>query len=221
MRFPLAKQEVSGYKFGVPTSYSSFHLGVDYRASTGTILYAPEDGEVIREYFGQGGNTLILKGKSGYTYRFMHLQEFTVSLGGVKEGTLIGKCDNTGLSDFAHLHLDITKPGLTVDSNKPSNFVDPEKYNWGVIIPPMTCEQQLEQEKKDHAESIKEKELNYEKWQSELTRANTLEEQLAIEKEGHEATLAQLKTSQEEVTRLEEKMKVNQTKIDQIKGIVL
>lgn len=198
MRFPLDKRKIVGYAFGVPTFYNDFHLGVDYEAPNGTNLYAPEDGQIINRLTGQaGGLTLWLKGKSGYTYRFLHLRDFQVINGAlVKEGQLIAHCDNTGTSTSDHLHLDITKPGLTIDPSKKNNFVDPEKYIWDTVG--MTCEQELviareeirklnfelgvvtpqrdkaladlAQERSDHAESIKEK------------IKNALERDIALEK---------------------------------------
>jgi len=146
--FPLKQRLVSGYKFGVPTFYNDFHLGVDYKAATGDPLYAPEDGEIIKEFVGHdGGNTIWFKGKTVHTFRFLHLKEFVKGLGPVKEGQLIAYCDNTGVSTNAHLHLDITKPGLAVDPNKPSNFIDPEKYQW--YNTDMTCQEELIEAKKE------------------------------------------------------------------------
>mgnify|MGYP001582271437 FL=1 len=134
MRFPLNNRKIGGYKFGVQTFYSPFHLGTDYQAYNGDSLFAPEDGEITRRFSGaSGGNTIWFKGASGYTYRFLHLSSFVATLGAVSEGKLLGYTGNTGTSTKPHLHLDITNRGYAPNPNLLWQFIDPEKYNWGGV----------------------------------------------------------------------------------------
>lgn len=72
-----------------------------------------------------------------------------------------------------------------------------------------------------HKETLAQVKSNYDNWQTTLDEKNRLRDELDNEREGHKQTLSQLRTSQAEVTRIEEAFKVNQTKIDQIKGILL
>ena len=83
-----------------------------------------------------------------------------------------------------------------------------------LLKPTMTCEEELPIAK----EQIRM--LNTELGVVTPQRDKALAD-LANEREGHRQTLEQLKTSQAEVSSLEVRMKENQTKIDQIKGIIL
>lgn len=126
MRYPLENWLTlgRGYKFGVPTSYSNFHLGTDVMCPIGTLIYAPSDGIVTGMVGAQGGNTIHLKTPT-HLIRFLHLSKF-VKTGPVKEGELIALSGNTGQSTGPHLHTDISKGILNL--NNTSNFVDPEVF---------------------------------------------------------------------------------------------
>lgn len=126
MKYPLDNWLTikRGYTFGVPTSYSDFHLGTDLIVPTGTPIYAPCDGFVTTMVGSQGGNTIHLKTPT-HLIRFLHLSVFKMS-GEVKEGDIIGLTGNTGLSTGPHLHTDISKGNLVL-GNK-ANFVDPEIF---------------------------------------------------------------------------------------------
>lgn len=113
-----------GYRFGVPTSYSDFHLGVDLITPTGTPIYAPEDGVVTASVGSQGGNTSTLVGT--LTHRFMHQRnKAEIVTGKVKAGQLIGYTGNTGLSTGPHLHWDARRNGTPYTLQ--SAYIDPEK----------------------------------------------------------------------------------------------
>ena len=145
MRFPLDQRAIGGYIFGQKAWYSlpySAHLGVDYKASY-VNLYAPCEGDIIYQGYGlQGGNTIHLKiVRDGVTYivRFMHLKRFIRGLGHVAEGELIGVTGNSGvLTTGAHLHIDISVGSIvlpTLLKPFPTNFIDPEKFNWSNDAP--------------------------------------------------------------------------------------
>jgi murein DD-endopeptidase MepM/ murein hydrolase activator NlpD len=106
----------SGYN---RTSTGKLHGGLDISAKTGTPLYAVEDGEVIhspasickRDGKPNGaGNTIQIKTTSGYYVRYVHLDmPSTLRKGAtVKKGQLIGYVGDTGMSEAAHLHFDVS-----------------------------------------------------------------------------------------------------------------
>jgi len=128
----MLKRVATKYHFGERTFYSSRHLGQDYEAVKGTELYAPSDGEIVKAFWGvQGGNTIWFKpDRQNVIIRFMHLLDINRGVKSVKEGQVIGHTGNTGsLTSGNHLHCDISKG--TVNIWNFSNFLDPEKYNWG------------------------------------------------------------------------------------------
>lgn len=136
--FPLAHRKHLTYVFGSKTSYANFHLGVDYDANYENV-YAPFDGEVIKtipaKNAPQGGNTIWFKpDHDDVIIRFLHLSKFMKS-GRAKEGEVIAVSGNTGLSDYRHLHIDISKHSLQLNNIK--NFIDPEKYDWDYKPKPM------------------------------------------------------------------------------------
>lgn len=128
MRTPPVKGKYTfGYLFGVPTSYSDFHLGIDYVQPKGKPVYAVEDGKIVYSGVGtQGGKTLHLKGKSGALTRYLHLDTFSVLQGStVLLGQQIGTIGTTGsLSTGPHLHFDVWTTGK-IDLKTRKGLVDP------------------------------------------------------------------------------------------------
>lgn len=99
------------------------HLGVDLDASTGTPVYAVNDGVV---QFSQSltiyGKTLIIDHGLGIYSLYLHLDEFKVSNGAeIKRGDIIGLSGNTGYSIAPHLHFSIKVNGSNVD---PLRFIE-------------------------------------------------------------------------------------------------
>lgn len=136
--FPLKDRKVGGYAFGQKTWYSRRHLGTDYSAEKGTTLYAPFDGEIIRQFYGvEGGNTIWFKPSGqNVVIRFMHLSNFFGLAGPVKWGEAIGHTGNTGaLTRGAHLHLDISKGAVNIWNF--NNFIDPDKFDWDATTTPI------------------------------------------------------------------------------------
>lgn len=119
-----------GYRFKEKTWYSPHHLGLDLIIPVGTPIYAPFDGEVIKQINGkQGGLTVWYKPKHDNVFmRFMHNSKYG-KMGKVKEGEIIAFSGNTGSATTgAHSHLDISKNQIVLTAI--NNFVDPEKYQW-------------------------------------------------------------------------------------------
>ena len=118
-----------GYKFGVKTSYSNFHLGVDHIAACGVPILMPFTGRIVKTSGKQGGNTIHIYPEVKKEFiRILHCS-WVASSGNYKEGDIIGKVGTTGLSTGCHTHTDISKNGKLELTNL-SNFTDPEKYNW-------------------------------------------------------------------------------------------
>jgi murein DD-endopeptidase MepM/ murein hydrolase activator NlpD len=129
MKYPIKdwKTAKRGYKFGVPTSYSDFHLGEDHIVPQGTQVVAPTDGRVVGVMYGkQGGNTVWFKMNNGKLVRFLHLSAFKCKMNQVmKEGQVLALTGNTGLSTGPHLHTDVSKNGH-LELNNHANFEDPD-----------------------------------------------------------------------------------------------
>lgn len=109
MRLPLNDPPAISNPFGVPDPNAKFgrHAGVDYPVATGTPVYACISGQVSTVFNDQyHGNAVDIQ-NGGKWYRVMHLRNFVVTGGPVKEGQLIAYSDNTGLSTGPHLHWDV------------------------------------------------------------------------------------------------------------------
>jgi murein DD-endopeptidase MepM/ murein hydrolase activator NlpD len=131
MLYPLKNWEKlkRGYRFGVPTSYSRFHLGLDLIPQFSllrTPIIAWQDLEVTRAFKGaEGGNTIWIKcPNNARLFRCLHLLQ-PGKTGHFKEGSTIGYVGNTGMSKGKHLHIDCSKNGK-LELNNLDNFEDPE-----------------------------------------------------------------------------------------------
>ncbi|MDR2500481.1 MAG: M23 family metallopeptidase [Treponema sp.] len=99
------------------------HRGIDistYRQ--GDPVVATADGQAVTlDYDHNGlGNYIIIKHKHGFYTRYAHLLSFTVTRGQrVRQGEIIGRIGNTGLSTGPHVHYEVH---LGADA------VDPYKY---------------------------------------------------------------------------------------------
>lgn len=118
--FPLKKKKISGYSFGSPTFYNSFHTGVDYAAKY-VEYYAPFSGKATSGEGVQGGKFWQLITPDGHKFIARHLSQI-IKTGIVKEGELVAITGNTG--KFT------TKPHLHQEVYKNNRLVDPEKFIW-------------------------------------------------------------------------------------------
>ncbi len=122
--WPLDSMVVtSGYgnrKNPFGTGRTEWHNGVDFRASTGTPIYATEDGVVILSGWVRGfGWTAIIDHGSGITSLYGHNSELAVKEGQtVKKGQLISKAGATGNVTGPHLHFTIYENGKDVNPSK-------------------------------------------------------------------------------------------------------
>jgi len=112
MNFPLPQEywDKVTQGFCIPnTMYESgVHNGTDWACPIGTPLTAPCDGEIIHRYINHPtmGKCIYFSALDGHYMRFMHLSEAMVQ-GKYKQGDIIGKTGNSGLSTGGHLHCDI------------------------------------------------------------------------------------------------------------------
>jgi hypothetical protein len=140
MNYPVKKVYVT-QKWGVNASiYARFgfkgHNGVDFRlfnengvkAST-CLLFAPHDGVVKERRYDANGYGNYLKIESSKEGSVLgHLKEFKVNINKqVKEGDLIGICNNTGWSSGPHLHWGYYRNPRN-RSNGYGGTIDPTPY---------------------------------------------------------------------------------------------
>ena len=94
-----------------------FHNGIDLPANTGTPIYSPLSGTVLKNYYNElGGNQITIESGDvilGYAHlnKRSPLTEGTI----VKQGDIIGEVGNTGISTGAHLHFTVRISGDTVN----------------------------------------------------------------------------------------------------------
>lgn len=134
---PLATMpEISspyGYRTHPITGEYKFHYGTDYPAQTGTPLLAIKDGVIAEAGFNESaGNYIFLKMNDGLYAGYYHLNSIDVEMGQeVKAGGTIGTVGDTGASDGAHLHLEISDR-VWAPSTAGTNY-NPAEYLEGAL----------------------------------------------------------------------------------------
>jgi len=100
------------------------HNGIDYKAASGTKIYAPMKGIVIKAgHYGAFGNYIILDHGDGFSSRYAHLAQIDVEENDVvSQDQLIGTVGETGMSVGPHLHFEILKDDVFVD---PDTYLEP------------------------------------------------------------------------------------------------
>ncbi len=95
----------------------SIHWGTDFRAPTGTPVYASLSGKVVlaREFYFTG-KTVVIDHGAGIHTLYAHLSKINVKEGQyVKAGWMIGRVGSTGRSTGPHLHFGVYVSGLRAD----------------------------------------------------------------------------------------------------------
>ena len=95
----------------------SYHGGVDFRAATGTPIYAANTGIVgLAKNLFYSGNIVILDHGSGLFTTYAHLSRIDVVPGHlVEKGQVIGLAGATGRVSGPHLHWGVKVNGANVD----------------------------------------------------------------------------------------------------------
>ncbi len=90
------------------------HRGVDYRAPTGTPVYAAGDGKVIASSYNKyNGKYIFIQHGNSIETKYLHLSRRAVSYGKrVKQGQIIGYVGSTGMSQAPHLHYEFVVNGV-------------------------------------------------------------------------------------------------------------
>jgi murein DD-endopeptidase MepM/ murein hydrolase activator NlpD len=112
-RFPLPVSSRYGWRTDPIKGTRSFHAGIDFPVPTGTEVYAPLMGVVVRidrvgDGLREGNGNAVFLAASGYRWCFLHLSVVLVQVGQVvSRGQRLGLSGNTGRSTGPHLHLQV------------------------------------------------------------------------------------------------------------------
>lgn len=93
------------------------HQGLDIVKNPGALIYAVQDGVVIRALdYAAYGNFVEIDHGNGVITRYAHLSSYPVSAGDrVSQGDVIGAMGNTGNSSGPHLHFEVLIDGVPTD----------------------------------------------------------------------------------------------------------
>ena len=101
------------------------HSGIDIAVPVGTIVKAVADGIVVAANGGMrgyGNGVFVDHGRINGKHivsEYGHLSEFNVKAGDkVKQGQIIAKSGNTGVSSGPHLHITIRENNIPVNPKK-------------------------------------------------------------------------------------------------------
>lgn len=115
MRYPLDRIHVTstyGRRRHPVTGRYSMHYGVDYRARTGTPVYAVAKGTVIDAGYGKlDGRYVVIRHLDRTRTYYLHLSRISVRRGQkVKAREVIGRAGATGRVNGPHLHFGVRDP---------------------------------------------------------------------------------------------------------------
>ena len=122
LRLPLVVTSKYGYRPHPVTRRYQRHEGIDFRASTGTRVYASRAGRVtFAARKGGYGKFVVIEHGDDFTTGYGHLSRIRVRVGQtVEKGKVIGLSGNTGISTGPHLHFEIRYKGR---SENPTNHI--------------------------------------------------------------------------------------------------
>ena len=108
-RYGMRRHPILGYR--------RMHAGMDFRARSGTPIYAATDGRVeFAGRHGGHGNFVRLRHAGNMGTGYAHMSRIAVSAGQqVRRGQVIGYVGSTGLSTGPHLHYEMYRGSQTVD----------------------------------------------------------------------------------------------------------
>lgn len=131
---PVKKEELtrmaSGYGMRMHPilKIRKMHEGMDFKAKSGTPIYASGNGTVTRaDRSSSFGNVVYINHGYGYKTVYAHMKKIATRKGKkVKRGDIIGYVGNTGRSVSPHLHYEVHKNGRPVN---------PIYYYYGDLTP--------------------------------------------------------------------------------------
>jgi len=90
------------------------HNGIDYRAPSGTPVYAAGQGRVIKsDYDKYNGHHVFIQHSGSIVTKYLHFTKRNVKQGqSVKQGQVIGYVGSTGMSTAPHLHYEFLVNGV-------------------------------------------------------------------------------------------------------------
>ncbi len=96
------------------------HRAIDYAAAMGTPIRSVGDGVVTFAAWATGyGNFTKIRHNGTYSTNYAHQSKFAVKVGQrVKQGQVIGYVGSTGYSTGPHLHFEMVKNGVKINSLK-------------------------------------------------------------------------------------------------------
>ena len=113
LRIKLYVTSRYGYRNHPITGRYRLHEGIDFRAATGTRVYASKTGTIT--YSGRNGGygkKIEIQHEDNFSTVYGHLSRIYVSVGDfVRQGQVIGLTGDTGLSTGPHLHFEIRYKG--------------------------------------------------------------------------------------------------------------
>ena len=132
--------------FGMRTlnGRTAMHNGIDIgrnlspeQSIDGADIVAVADGRVLHSHFSESaGNMVVIDHGAGIETRYMHNSENLVKAGQqVRQGEVIARVGNTGVSFGAHLHFDIRIDGQFVDPLDYVNGDDEMRYQTVEAMP--------------------------------------------------------------------------------------
>ncbi len=134
---PIKKEDLSyvasGFKYRMHPilKIRKFHKGMDFKAATGTPIYASGNGKVaLAQRSATFGKVVYIDHGFGYRTIYAHMSKIATRKGRkVKRGDIIGYVGNTGRSVGSHLHYEVHKNGRALN---PINFyygdLTPEEF---------------------------------------------------------------------------------------------
>ena len=143
---PVKKEDLSyiasGYKWRMHPilKIRKFHKGMDFKAPTGTPIYASGNGTVVlARRSATFGKVVYIDHGFGYRTIYAHMSKIATRKGRkVKRGDLIGYVGNTGRSVAPHLHYEVHKNGRALN---------PINYYYGDLTPEEFLAMQIAAEK--------------------------------------------------------------------------
>ena len=125
LKAPVAFKYISsgfttGLRYVEAFNVSTGHRAVDYAAQYGAPIRSVGDGTVIfAAYNGPYGNMVKIRHNGTYQTNYGHMSRFAVRKGDkVKQGDVIGYVGSTGFSTGPHVHFEMEKNGVKINSLK-------------------------------------------------------------------------------------------------------